>query len=201
MNLAVFDLEGTLVKEEFLVELGRLVGKSKEVKKITKLGLEGKMNWEEGLKKRIEILRGLERETIARAARKFTYTRGALEAIQFLRENNFETAIITGGFGIFAREICKNLGINLLACNEMKFENGKLAGVKVNVNGNKDEWLRFFTNKTDAKITIAFGDGANDLAMIEAATCGKLLRNGENLLGEVERILNIFKPAIKIGMR
>ena len=59
MNLAVFDLEGTLVKEEFLVELGRLVGKSKEVKKITKLGLEGKMNWEEGLKKRIEILRGL----------------------------------------------------------------------------------------------------------------------------------------------
>ena len=49
MNLAVFDLEGTLVKEEFLVELGRLVGKSKEVKKITKLGLEGKMNWEEGL--------------------------------------------------------------------------------------------------------------------------------------------------------
>ncbi|HLE07188.1 MAG TPA: HAD family phosphatase [archaeon] len=201
MNLAVFDLEGTLVKEEFLVELGRAVGEEKEIEKITKLGLEGKINWENGLKNRIEILRGLEHETIAHAARKFTYREGAFEAIRFLRENNFEIAIITGGFGISACEISKNLGINFLACNELKFENGKLAGVTVNVNGNKDEWLRFFADKLEAKITLAFGDGANDFAMLEAATYGKLLCNGENLHKEVERILNIFKPAIKIGMR
>lgn len=201
MNLAVFDLEGTLVKEEFLVELGRLVGKEKEIFEITKLGLEGKIKWEEGLKKRIEILLGLEYEIIARVARKFTYREGALEAIQFLRENNFEIAVVTGGFGIFAREICKNLEINFLACNELKFENGKLAGVKVNVNGNKDEWLKFFADKLDAKITLAFGDGTNDLAMLEAATYGKLLCDGESLYKEVETILNIFKPAIKIGMR
>lgn len=201
MNPAVFDLEGTLVKEEFLIELAMLVGKEKEILGITKLGLEGKINWEEGLRKRIKILRGLEHETIAHAARKFTYREGAFKAIQFLRENNFEIAIITGGFGIFARRICKNLNVKFLACNELKFENGKLVGVKVNVNGNKDEWLKFFADRINAKITIAFGDGANDLAMLEAATYGKLLSSKENLADEVERILNIFKPAIKIGMR
>jgi phosphoserine phosphatase len=61
--LAIFDVEGVLYDAEYLPILAEKLNKEKEIWEITKQGIQGKINWEEGLKRRVELLRGLDYET------------------------------------------------------------------------------------------------------------------------------------------
>jgi len=187
-KLIAFDLEGILVEEEFLVELARTVDKEQEVRKITEDGIKGRINWEEGLKKRIELLKGMDYETIEKLSRKFTINKNAIDIIQTAKSNEFKTAIISGGFKIFAENIMKKLGIDYLIANDFIFEKGKLKGYKLLVNNNKGYWLRKFAEDCKADFTIAIGDGENDIEMLKAADLGILSRGKD---------LHVFKDAIK----
>ena len=187
-KLIAFDLEGILVEEEFLVELAKAVGKKEEIQKLTKYGLKGSIDWEKGLKKRIEMLKGLEHETIKQIANKFTLTNGVKDLIQKVKKNGFKIAIITGGFEIFAKEVAKELDINYLIANDFIFNNKKLKGCKINVNKNKDYWLRKFAKECKADFVIAIGDGENDIEMLKAADCGIFIKG---------RNLHIFKDILK----
>lgn len=175
-KLIAFDLEGVLVEEEFLVELAKTVKKEEEVKRITEEGLSGKMEWEVGLRKRIEILKGVDYETVRRVSKKFTLRREALEMLQLARESGFKIAVISGGFSIFAKEIAKKVNIDYLVSNEFIFKDGKLEGYELVVSNNKGHWLRKFADDCGAEFVIAVGDGENDIGMIREADVGILAK-------------------------
>jgi len=187
-KLIAFDLEGILVEEEFLVELAKAINKEAEVRKITEDGLNGNIKWVDGLKKRMKLLRGLDYETVKKIAEKFTFNNEVLELLQIVKDNGFKTAVITGGFKIFAEEIAKRLEIDYLISNEFIFEAGKLKGYKLFVNENKAYWLRKFAEDCNAEFTIALGDGENDIEMLKASDCGILVK-GNNI--------HIFKDILK----
>ena len=187
-RLIAFDLEGILVEEEFLVELAKATGKEEEVHKITEDGLNGSIEWEIGLKKRIGILKGLDYETVKRIATQFTLIDGVKELIQKLKEKSFKIAIITGGFKIITEEVVKELEIDYFIANEFVFNDGKLKNCKINVNKNKDYWLKKFAKDCKAEFVIAIGDGENDIDMLKSADCGVFIK-GKNL--------HIFKDVIK----
>lgn len=79
-GLVVFDLEGTLIEEELLVELAKIAGKEEKIRKIMDLGLNGTINWEVGLRKRIDLLKGLEYDDVLKISEKYTLKRGAKKA-------------------------------------------------------------------------------------------------------------------------
>lgn len=174
-----------------LIEIAKLTGKEKEIKKITEFGLCGVINWEDGLRRRIEILEGIEYKDILRVSEKYTLKKGVKEAVKMFKKNNFATAVITGGFDLQAKLVCKELGIDYLACNKLLFRSGKLFDVQVNVSV-KDSWIHFFSDFCEAKITMAFGDGANDIPMVEAVNIGKILLPTDNIF-EVSK--HFFHPA------
>ena len=175
--LVAFDLEGTLINEEFLVELARAVGKEQEVAKITHDGIQGKIDWTTGLKKRIEILKGIPQAKIEKMANDYTIAKGVREIFTSLQGNGFETAIITGGFKIMADKVAKELGVTNIMANEFIFKDGKLDGVKINVRANKDELLKKLIADTNADYSIAMSDGITDLNMLDAADCGMLIKD------------------------
>ena len=83
--LAIFDVEGVLLDAEFLPILAEKINKQDEIWAITRQGIEGKINWEEGLKKRIELLRGIDYQTCKEVSDSLKVMIGAKEACRALK--------------------------------------------------------------------------------------------------------------------
>ncbi len=84
--IIVFDVEGVLVDGEFLPELARLVGREREVHDITLKGIRGEIPWEEGLRERIELVKGVTYEDCLRVSNRLPLMKGAVEMAEQLRE-------------------------------------------------------------------------------------------------------------------
>lgn len=169
--LAVFDVEGVLVDGEFLPELAKLVGKEKEVYKITLAGIRGEIKWEDGLKRRIELLKGLKYEDCQRVANSLPLMKGARELFRELRRLGYNTMAVSGGPSILVNRVKEELGLDQVLSNELMFRGGKLSGVKIRVTSNKVDALKEQIRKLgwEGKRIVAVVDGANDLKLFEIA--------------------------------
>jgi len=169
--LIVFDIEAVLVDGEFLPELAKSVGKEKEVMEITLKGIRGEIKWEEGLKERIGILKGVRYEDASEVARNMRLMKNAEEAVGKLKDLGFVLIGVTGGFSILANRVKRQLKLNYVFSNEMIFDDGKLTGIKLNVNSNKAIALEELIKKLGIgkEETIAVVDGANDLKLFDLA--------------------------------
>lgn len=169
--LIVFDIEAVLVDGEFLPELAKSVGKEKEVMEITLKGIRGEIKWEEGLKERIGILKGVRYEDASEVARNMRFMKNAEEAVGKLKDLGFVLIGVTGGFSILANRVKRQLKLNYVFSNEMIFDDGKLTGIKLNVNSNKAIALEELIKKLGIgkEETIAVVDGANDLKLFDLA--------------------------------
>jgi len=169
--LIIFDIEAVLVDGEFLPELAKSVGKEKEVMEITLKGIRGEIKWEEGLKERIGILRGIRYEDALEVARGMQLMKNAEEAVGNLKDLGFVLIGVTGGFSILANRVKRQLKLDYVFSNEMIFDDGKLTGIKLNVNSNKAIALEELIKKLGIgkEETIAVVDGANDLKLFNLA--------------------------------
>jgi D-3-phosphoglycerate dehydrogenase len=175
MFLVILDFDGVLVKGEYLLELARIAGKSSEIEKITRDAIEGRVSWRESLIKRIELLKGVEYEKCVKAAENLELTQGAKEFLDSLRKlGKVKVGVITGCFDIAVNPIKEKLGLDFAITNELIFNDGKLAGVKINVDTNKDKHMEHLAKQYQVKMdnVIAIGDGANDINMIRKAGLG-----------------------------
>jgi phosphoserine phosphatase len=172
-GLICFDMDGTLIDAETLDVIAKEIGVEKQVIKITDLAMNGQLDFEESLKKRLELLKGVSEKKIKTISNNFKLMPGAKELVLKLRQKGFVVCIITGGFDIVAEKIGKKLGIDFIIANTLELENGKINGdFQLRVNGNKHKLLRKIREAVNAKITVAVGDGANDLLMLEEADIG-----------------------------
>jgi phosphoserine phosphatase len=176
--LAIFDVEGVLYDAEYLPVLSEKLNKEKEIWEITKQGIQGKIDWEEGLKQRVELLRGLDYETCLEVANSLPIMTGAKEACQTLKDAGWKVMAISGGFTIITDRLKQELGLDYVFSNELVFKDNKLDGVIVNVNADKaksakikiSEW-----NERNEDVTVVV-DGANDVKLFEISGLGIAFR-------------------------
>ncbi len=172
--LAIFDVEGVLFDAEYLPILAEKVNKEKEIWNITKQGIQGVINWEDGLKKRIELLKGLSYETCKEVADELPIMTGAKEACGALKAAGWKLMAITGGFTIMTERLQKELDLDHVYSNELIFKDGKLDGVKINVDSDKaksanikiQEWGE---KKEDIVVVV---DGAHDIKLFDICGLG-----------------------------
>jgi len=110
--LAIFDVEGVLLDAEFLPTLAEKINKQDEIWDITKKGIEGVINWEEGLKRRIEILRGIKYETCKDVADSLKIMTGAKEACRALKSAGWRLMAVSGGFTIMTDRLRTELDLD-----------------------------------------------------------------------------------------
>jgi len=172
--LAIFDVEGVLFDAEYLPILAEKVNKEKEIWEITKQGIQGVINWEDGLKKRIELLKGLSYDTCKKVADELPIMTGAKEACSALKAAGWKLMAVTGGFTIMTERLQKELDLDHVYSNELIFKDGTLDGVKINVDSDKAKSARIKIQEWNEKKEdiVVVVDGANDIKLFDICGLG-----------------------------
>ena len=176
--LAIFDVEGVLLDAEFLPILAEKINKQDEIWEITRKGIKGVINWEEGLRTRVNTLKGISYETCKEVADSLPIMTGAKEACAALKAAGWKLLAVSGGFTIMTDRLKKELDIDHVFSNELVFKDGKLDGVKIHVDSDKSksavikvkEWNE---KKEDIVVVV---DGANDIKLFDICGLGVAFR-------------------------
>jgi len=176
--LAIFDVEGVLYDAEYLPLLAEKVNRENKIWEITKKGIEGKIDWVEGLKERVHLLNGIDYDTCVQVANSLPIMTGAKEACCALKDAGWKLMAVSGGFTIITDRLKKELGLDFVYSNELVFNNDMLNGVIVNVDADKAKSAMIKINEWDEKkenITSVV-DGANDVKLFDISGFGIAFR-------------------------
>ena len=171
--IVAFDFDGTLSDSEMTVLLGKRCGVADEMEEITARAMNDEIAYAESLRKRCALLEGLD-DADARAAFEEVRLRpGAADVIRTLREAGVYVAILTGGFerGVEAALDRDGVGVDAVVANRLPVADGVLTGTVEGplIEGTKDDALEVLRAVIGDDGTVAVGDGANDLPMLEVA--------------------------------
>ena len=176
--LAIFDVEGVLLDAEFLPILAEKINKQDEIWAITRQGIEGKINWEEGLKRRIELLRGIDYKTCKEVSDSLKVMTGAKEACNALKAAGWKIMAVSGGFTIMTDRLKEELGLDHVYSNELLFKDGKLDGVTIEVDSDKSKSalikIKEWNEKKENIVVVV--DGANDIKLFDICGLGVAFR-------------------------
>jgi len=176
--LAIFDVEGVLYDAEYLPLLAEKVNKENKIWEITKKGIEGKIDWVEGLKERVNLLNGIDYDICVQVANSLPIMTGAKEACRALKDAGWKLMAVSGGFTIITDRLKKELCLDAVYSNELVFNDGKLDGVIVSVDADKAKAAMIKIREWDEKkenIT-AVVDGANDVKLFDISGLGIAFR-------------------------
>ena len=176
--LAIFDVEGVLYDAEYLPLLAEKVNKENQIWEITKKGIEGKIDWVNGLEERVHLLRGIDYDTCVEVANSLPIMTGAKEACLALKNAGWKIMAVSGGFTIITDRLKKELDLDFVYSNELVFKDGKLDDVVVNVDADKAKAAMIKVNEWNEKkeniITVV--DGANDVKLFDITGFGIAFR-------------------------
>ena len=210
--LIIFDVEGVLYDEEYLPILAEKLNKEDEIWEITKQGIQGKINWEEGLKTRVAALKGLDEKICQEVSDSLPIMTGAKEACRVLKEAGWKIMAVSGGFTLMMGRLKEELGLDYVYCNELLFKDGKLDGVKINVDSDKaksaivkiQEWGE---KKEDIVCVV---DGANDVKLFDICGLGIAYRAQDVVkdlatttleVKDLSKILDIINKHFKLELK
>ncbi|MDQ6935097.1 MAG: phosphoserine phosphatase SerB [Actinomycetota bacterium] len=177
MRLIVMDVDSTLIQGEVIEMLAAYAGCEPEVARLTEAAMRGDLDFAESLHARVALLAGLDAGSLDRVYDELVLAPGARTTIRTLRRLGYRFALVSGGFSQITDRLAAELGIDYAAANELEVSQGKLTGRIVGPlvdRAGKAAALRRFAAAADLPeaATIAIGDGANDLDMLNAAGLG-----------------------------
>jgi phosphoserine phosphatase len=176
-RMVAFDMDSTLIRTEVIDELAAAKGVGAEVAAITEAAMNGQLDFDQSLRRRLSLLEGLDVSVMDEIAERLPLSPGAEHLISTLRSLGFTTAILSGGFTYFGHYLQKKLGIDHVHANELEIKDGKLTGHVVGpiVNGARKAQLLLEIAEREGirrEQIVAVGDGANDLPMLDVAGLG-----------------------------
>jgi phosphoserine phosphatase len=176
-KLVVMDVDSTLIQQEVIDLLGAYAGVEAEIREITERAMRGEIDFEESLRARVALLKGLDEEVLRKVRAEIKLTPGARTLVSTLQKLGHSVAVVSGGFTAVIEPLLRELSIAHYRANSLEIVNGKLTGQltgKIIDRAAKAEALRDFAKAEGVELeqTIAIGDGANDLDMIAAAGLG-----------------------------
>ena len=176
-GLLVMDVDSTLIMEEGIDLLGEEAGVGAQVAAITERAMRGELDFEAALRERVALLKGLPEDIFTRIAEKIHFTPGAEDLVKELHKRGYKVGLVSGGFHEIVDRLAEQLGIDYVKANRLEIQQGFLTGQVLGEIVTKDTKLSMLKawaveNKLDLNQTIAMGDGANDLPMIQAAGIG-----------------------------
>lgn len=195
-RLVLLDMDSTLIEQEVIDLLAEYSGKSQIISDITAKAMSGELDFKRALSARVELLAGLDESVIDQVRQKVTLTKGAQQLITELHNLGHKVGVVSGGFIDVIEPILKDLEIDFYKANKLDIRDGKLTGNvvgKVIDGSEKLAVLREFASKEGINIqqTVAIGDGANDLEMIQAAGLGIAFNAKPKVAQSADTTLNI----------
>lgn len=180
-RLLLADMDSTMIRQECIDELADEAGVGAYVAGITARAMNGELDFEAALKERVGLLKGLPEAVIERVYRdRITFMPGGRELIATMKANGGHAALVSGGFTAFTARVAKALGFDENRANTLHAENGMLTGTVAEPILGKQAKLDALEQIStrlglDMGETMAVGDGANDLAMLNRAGAGVAL--------------------------
>lgn len=181
IKLAVFDMDSTLIQCEVIDELAKQAGVGDRVVEITERAMRGQLDFNQSFTERLGLLRGLDARVTSEIASSLPFSDGAHELMLTLRARGVRTVILSGGFDVFAESVKGVLKMDDYVANTLEIADGKLTGRVIPPIVNADEKRARLISlassmSIDLSQTMAVGDGANDLKMLETAGIGVAFR-------------------------
>ncbi len=176
-HLVVLDVDSTLIQDEVVELVARAAGVESEVRAITEAAMRGEVDFADSLHRRVALLEGLDESALAGVRQQVRLTPGARTLVRTLKRLGHKVALVSGGFTAVVDDLGKELGVDYVRANVLEIVDGKLTGRvtgPVIDRASKAAALVEFAYRARIPLerTIAIGDGANDLDMIDAAGLG-----------------------------
>lgn len=193
--LVMIDMDSTLIQNEVIDDLATANGVGSEVKEITEMAMAGELDFEESLRRRVNLLQGADVKILKDVKNSISLTPGAKELIQKFKALDYKICVVSGGFDVVIRDVIRELGIEEYRANHLEIEDGKLTGKLLgsilDAQGKKNALIQLATEYSiPLTQTIAIGDGANDIPMIKEAAIGIAFNAKEALQNEADLIVN-----------
>jgi phosphoserine phosphatase len=202
-RLIVFDMDSTLVDMEIIDEIAKAAGVQREVARVTEKAMRGDLDFEESLRQRVSLLKGITREALEQIRQHIVLSKGVEELVRALKYLGYKIGVVTGGFDFFANHLKEMLDLDYAFANRLEMKNGKLTGrVMGDVidSAGKARILNDIACREHIlpDQVVAVGDGANDALMLGQAGLG-IAYNAKKALADVanmslgkERLTNIL---------
>lgn len=176
-GLLVMDVDSTLIDEEVIDELGEAAGSGEEIAKVTERAMRGELEFCDALRARVALLEGLPVSVFDTVHDKLHFTKGALELIDTLHAHGWKVGVVSGGFHEVVDKLAAEGHIDYWIANRLEVADGRLTGKvlgEIVCKTVKLHALRKWAKQLDIPMsqTVAVGDGANDIPMIQAASLG-----------------------------
>ncbi|MFA7597036.1 MAG: phosphoserine phosphatase SerB [Novosphingobium sp.] len=180
-HVFVSDMDSTIISAECIDELADFAGIKPQIAAITERAMQGELDFESALRERVSLLRDLPESAIAECLEtRIAAMPGAGTLVATLKEKGCRTVLVTGGFHQFADPVAGQLGFERVVANRLEVDQGVLTGGLVGSitdSGVKKAVLLEEMESLGAwAVSLAAGDGANDIPMLEAATFGMAFR-------------------------
>lgn len=176
-RLIVMDIDSTLINQEVIDLLGEEAGVGGQVARITERAMRGELDFKQALEERVGLLAGLDESVFERTFERVSFTPGALELVRSAHSKGWKVGVVSGGFHEVADKIVAAAGIDFCLANRLEVVDGKLTGkLAADIVTKESKLIQLLDWAVECGVdmahTVAIGDGANDIPMIQAAGTG-----------------------------
>ena len=176
-KILLLDADSTLFNEEVIDLIAQKAGAGQKVSEITEQAMQGILDFPSALRQRVMLLKDLPESVLSEVSEEISITKGGIELISAAQSKGFVVSVVSGGFKEVISPIMQELGIAYFRANTLEIVNGKLTGYvlgEIVDQAAQTKWLLDLSEKFQivAHDTIAIGDGANDIGMVQAAGIG-----------------------------